>query len=130
MTPHMHGRPLLAAQTAGAILLTALLVSSPLPASAAVSQDSAVSLGQAPASETGASARTDPGPRPGAEAGTQPELGSSQEGSWFLGRPVDSVLGPGQWYTTAAGRTWYGAYQTFEDEYAYCVDVGLKTPHP
>jgi hypothetical protein len=58
------------------------------------------------------------------------QLAASQEGSWFLGQSVDSVLGPGLWYTAPQGRTWYGAYRTFPDQYAYCTDAGLRTPHP
>ena len=89
-----------------------------------------MSLGHADTTEADSPAPIGPGPRLEGSPGAAPELGSSQEGSWFLGRAVDSVLGPGQWYATEQGRTWYGAYRTFEDEYAYCVDAGLKTPHP
>lgn len=60
---------------------------------------------------------------------SDPQLSASQEGTWLLGRSVDSVLGPGQWYTAEQGRTWYGAYRTFPDDFAYCVDAGLRTPH-
>lgn len=128
MTSHTHDRPPVAARTAGAILLTALLLTSPLTVPASAANDTAALLGQAESAKA-ASAPTGPHALEGS-SGSAPELSSSQEGSWFLGRPVDSVLGPGQWYTTEEGRTWYGAYRTFDDEYAYCVDAGLKTPHP
>lgn len=123
------------------MLLTAALICSPVlsAASAASAPDTFFGAAQsdtvsieAPGSDSGSS---DPPPgdgdaQLGGSTASAAELGASQEGAWFLGQSVDSVLGPGQWYTAKEGRTWYGAYRTFSDRYSYCTDAGLKTPHP
>lgn len=109
MTPRMHLSP--TARTACAALLTGLLVASPAVAPAAAHSPHQLNSTSHLAGDS------------------DPQLAGSQEGTWMLGRSVDSILGPGQWYTAEEGRTWYGAYRTFPDEFAYCVDAGLKTPH-
>jgi hypothetical protein len=130
-----------AVRTTGAAILTAALICSPVlsGASAASTPDAfsgtahsdTVSI-EAPGADSG-SADPPPGDgdaQLGGSTASAAQLGASQEGSWFLGQSVDSVLGPGQWYTAKEGRTWYGAYRTFSDRYSYCTDAGLKTPHP
>ena len=146
-----------AARTAGALLVTTALLVSPLLAGGASASPGSGHLpdtvrieapGAAPALSTvasgslgaaGGSLRSSDGASGGGLGSSTDELESdddeaqlaaSQEGSWFLGQSVDSVLGPGQWYTAPQGRTWYGAYRTFPDQYAYCTDAGLRTPHP
>lgn len=47
-----------------------------------------------------------------------------------LGSTAPEVLGPGRWHRTKEGRTWYGAYRSLEDGFAYCVDAGRATPLP
>ena len=130
-----------AARTASAAILTAALICSPVLAGASAASATYAYSGtahsdtvsiEAPGGDSGSS---DPPPvdgdaQLGGSSASAAELGASQEGSWFLGQSVDSVLGPGQWYTAREGRTWYGAYRTFSDRYSYCTDAGLKTPHP
>lgn len=38
------------------------------------------------------------------------------------------IYGPGLWHRAAEGRTWYGAYRTFPNTFAYCIDAGRQTP--
>lgn len=40
------------------------------------------------------------------------------------------LYGPGLWHEAPEGRTWYGAYRTFPDTYAYCIDAGKQSPLP
>ncbi len=40
------------------------------------------------------------------------------------------TYGPGIWHHAKEGKTWYGAYRTFEDAYAYCIDAGKQSPLP
>lgn len=43
---------------------------------------------------------------------------------------ASELYGPGLWHEAAEGRTWYGAYRTFDDRYAYCIDAGRQSPQP
>ncbi len=54
------------------------------------------------------------------------------EGRPRRGTPVakSQLYGPGLWYEAPEGRTWYGAYRTFPDTYAYCIDAGKQSPLP
>jgi len=130
MTPRMHLSP--TARTAGAALLTTVLIASPVvaPATAHSPVPPAQATGAQAAELTASPQLGGSAHGEGRDLGDGARLGASQEGTWFLGRSVDSVLGPGQWYTAEQGRTWYGAYRTFPDGFAYCVDAGLRTPHP
>ena len=150
MTPQTHDRrpsprPA-AARTAGALLVTTALLVSPLLAGGASASPGSGHLPDTVRIEAPGAAPALSSSGSGSLGGSDGELGSSdgelesdddeaqlaasQEGSWFLGQSVDSVLGPGQWYTAPQGRTWYGAYRTFPDQYAYCTDAGLRTPRP
>src|SRR5699024_8867895 len=41
-----------------------------------------------------------------------------------------NAYGPGIWHHAKAGKTWYGAYRTFPETSAYCIDAGKKSPLP
>ena len=41
-----------------------------------------------------------------------------------------NAYGPGIWHHAKTGKTWYGAYRTFPDTSAYCIDAGKKSPLP
>ncbi|WP_146000606.1 hypothetical protein [Brevibacterium ihuae] len=66
-----------------------------------------------------------PAPARAADLGPTTEADSARG----LG-PAPEVLGPGRWHRSSEGRTWYGAYRSLEDGYAYCVDAGRATPLP
>lgn len=61
-----------------------------------------------------------PGPAHGASAelGEVPMLSSAD------------AYGPGIWHEAPEGKTWYGAYRTFPDTFAYCIDAGKQSPLP
>lgn len=40
------------------------------------------------------------------------------------------TYGPGIWHHAKEGKTWYGAYRTFKDRPAYCIDAGKQSPLP
>ena len=40
------------------------------------------------------------------------------------------VYGPGIWHHAPQGKTWYGAYNTFKNTQAYCIDAGKQSPLP
>lgn len=113
-SPRAPGRPPAGKLLAGTVLVLAMACGTP----------AAAAVGFAAGGGPGASA-----------AGTSAEsvsasLAASQESAPARLGSADDVLGPGRWHSTAAGRTWYGAYRTLEDRLAYCVDAGLRTPLP
>lgn len=43
---------------------------------------------------------------------------------------ASDTYGPGIWHHAPQGKTWYGAYRTFKDTQAYCIDAGKQSPLP
>lgn len=43
---------------------------------------------------------------------------------------ASDAYGPGIWHHAPQGKTWYGAYRTFADTQAYCIDAGKQSPLP
>ncbi|GAA1537390.1 LPXTG cell wall anchor domain-containing protein [Brevibacterium picturae] len=43
---------------------------------------------------------------------------------------ASEAYGPGIWHHAPQGKTWYGAYTTFTDTHAYCIDAGKQSPLP
>ncbi|SMX79178.1 LPXTG cell wall anchor domain-containing protein [Brevibacterium antiquum] len=43
---------------------------------------------------------------------------------------ASDAYGPGIWHHAPQGKTWYGAYRTFDDTHAYCIDAGKQSPLP
>lgn len=122
-------RPPIVIRLLCAVLLAALgcavgvTVLAPGPSQAAVAgppeaPDAPSASDPPPAADDPPESQPGTGPASGAEP-RRPRLGGT-----------DDVLGPGRWHRTDAGRTWYGAYRSLTDAFAYCVDAGLGTPYP
>ncbi|RBP62747.1 LPXTG-motif cell wall-anchored protein [Brevibacterium sanguinis] len=78
----------------------------------------AVSMSPAAAHGTASGGGGSPGRGSGAALGEVPMHARSD------------VYGPGIWHHADEGRTWYGAYRTFDDVFAYCIDAGKQSPLP
>lgn len=61
--------------------------------------------------------------------GSSPASAKASLGEVPLSAASD-LYGPGLWHEAPEGRTWYGAYRTFDDRYAYCIDAGRQSPQP
>ena len=91
-----------------ALLLTVLTVASLIGLGPALAAGPPAGLGGSPAGLNG----------PPAGVGEVPVL------------TAPNAYGPGIWHHAKAGKTWYGAYRTFPETSAYCIDAGNKSPLP
>ena len=91
-----------------ALLLTVLTVASLIGLGPAVAAGPTAGLGGSPAGLSG----------PPGGFGEVPVL------------TAPNAYGPGIWHHAKTGKTWYGAYRTFPDTSAYCIDAGKKSPLP